>query len=444
MKDATEIGTADQRDYEKRLRLRGLIVAGILVILCFFGGFGAWAALAPLASAAVAPGTVTVDSHRKTVQHLEGGIISELLVRNGDRVKAGQVLLRLEDVEARAAFDLLKQQSYALRAQEARLIAEREGQSMPAFPPELLAATADPAVAEMLAGQRQILAARNQVLIGQASVIDQRIRQYEAEIESLKAQIASGDVQLRFIAEELEGVGDLYQKGLEKKSRLLSLRREAARLKGMQGDYEGRITRAEQGIAEARMESLGLREQRNAEVVSDLRDVQTELAEVTERMRAAQSRLQRTEILAPRDGLVVDLRYFTTGGVIESGAPILDIVPADETLVVDAQLDPTNIDEVRAGMQAEVRLISFKQRVTPTVAGSVKYISADALVDERTNRTYYSARIEISRSDLERLGTVELHPGMPVEVMITTSERTALDYFLTPISESFTRAFREQ
>ena len=444
MTDGHETGTADQLDYDRRLRLRGLIVAGILVTLCFFGGFGAWAALAPLASAAVAPGSVTVDSHRKTVQHLEGGIIAELLVRNGDRVKAGQILLRLEDVEARSAFDLLKSQSYALRAQEARLIAEREGQSAPAFHAELLAAAADPEVAEILAGQRQILATRTQVLIGQTAVIDQRIGQYEAEIESLKAQIASGEVQLRFISEELEGVGELYDKGLEKKSRLLSLKREAARLKGLQGDYEGRITRAEQGIAEARMEALSLKEQRNAEVVSDLRDVQIELAEVTERMRAAESRLQRTEILAPQDGLVVDLRYFTTGGVIEPGAPILDIVPEDESLVVDAQLDPTNIDEVRAGMTAEVRLVSFKQRVTPTVAGSVKYISADALVDERTNRTYYSARIELSRSDLDRLGAVRLHPGMPVEVMIATSERTALDYFLSPISESFSRAFREQ
>jgi HlyD family secretion protein len=434
----------DQIEYEERLRLRGLIIAGTLVAAAFFGGFGAWAALAPLASAAIAPGTVTVDSHRKTVQHLEGGIIAELLVRNGDDVAAGQVLLRLEDVESRAAFDLLKGQHRALLAQEARLIAERDGESEPAFAPELLSLSADPAVAEILAGQRRILASRNQVLEGQTAVLHQRIRQYEAEIESLKAQIDSGEVQLRFIAEELSGVGELFEKGLEKKSRLLALKREAARLTGMQGDYQGRITQAEQGIAEARMESLSLKEQRDAEVATELREVQVELAEVTDKLRAAQSRLQRTEILAPQAGVVVNLRYFTAGGVIEPASPILEIVPAGERLVVDARLDPMNIDEVRAGMAAEVRLVAFKQRITPTIAGRVQQVSADALVDEQTMRTYYVARVEISPADLDRLNSVELYPGMPVEVMIATGERTALDYLLAPVAQSFQRAFREQ
>jgi HlyD family secretion protein len=434
----------DQIEYEKRLRLRGLIIAGTLVAAAFFGGFGAWAALAPLASAAIAPGTVTVDSHRKTVQHLEGGIIAELLVRNGDDVAAGQVLLRLEDVESRAAFDLLKGQHRALLAQEARLIAERDGESEPAFAPELLSLSADPAVAEILAGQRRILASRNQVLEGQTAVLHQRIRQYEAEIESLKAQIDSGEVQLRFIAEELSGVGELFEKGLEKKSRLLALKREAARLTGMQGDYQGRITQAEQGIAEARMESLSLKEQRDAEVATELREVQVELAEVTDKLRAAQSRLQRTEILAPQAGVVVNLRYFTAGGVIEPASPILEIVPAGERLVVDARLDPMNIDEVRAGMAAEVRLVAFKQRITPTIAGRVQQVSADALVDEQTMRTYYVARVEISPAELDGLNSVELYPGMPVEVMIATGERTALDYLLAPVAQSFQRAFREQ
>jgi HlyD family secretion protein len=434
----------DQIEYEKRLRLRGLIIAGTLVAAAFFGGFGAWAALAPLASAAIAPGTVTVDSHRKTVQHLEGGIIAELLVRNGDDVAAGQVLLRLEDVESRAAFDLLKGQHRALLAQEARLIAERDGESEPAFAPELLSLSADPAVAEILAGQRRILASRNQVLEGQTAVLHQRIRQYEAEIESLKAQIDSGEVQLRFIAEELSGVGELFEKGLEKKSRLLALKREAARLTGMQGDYQGRITQAEQGIAEARMESLSLKEQRDAEVATELREVQVELAEVADKLRAAQSRLQRTEILAPQAGVVVNLRYFTAGGVIEPAAPILEIVPAGERLVVDARLDPMNIDEVRAGMAAEVRLVAFKQRITPTIAGRVQQVSADALVDEQTMRTYYVARVEISPAELDGLNSVELYPGMPVEVMIATGERTALDYLLAPVAQSFQRAFREQ
>jgi HlyD family secretion protein len=352
--------------------------------------------------------------------------------------------MRLEEVESRAAFELLKGQRFALLAQEARFIAERDDYAEIAVPQELLDSVAEPKVVEILSGQRRILTSRRQVLIGQTAVLEQRIGQFTAEIASLKAQLASGDVQLRFIAEELKDVGELFEKGLEKKPRLLALKREAARLKGMQGDYQGRTTRAEQGIAEARMEMLSLREQRDAEVVTELRDVQMELAEVSERLRAADSRLQRTEILAPKGGLVMNLRYFTTGGVVEAGAAILDIVPADESLVIDAQLDPGNIDEVRAGLPAQVRLTAFKQRVIPTVKGKVTQVSADALLDERTGRSYYTARVEIARSELERLHEVTLYPGMPVEVMIATGERTALDYLLSPVNESFTHAFREQ
>jgi HlyD family type I secretion membrane fusion protein len=428
----------------RSFQVRWLILGGMLVVALFFGGLVSWAALAPLASAAIAPGTVTVDSNRKTVQHLEGGIIAELLVRNGDRVRPNQVLLRLEDVESRAEFELLHGQRYALLAQEARLVAERDGQDRIVCPPELAEEQANPKVSEILSGQQRILTSRNQVLTGQTAVLEQRIEQYAAEIVSLKAQLASGEVQLRLIAEELKDVGVLFEKGLEKKARLLALKREAARLKGMQGDYQGQITRAQQGIAETRMETLSLRERRDAEAVTELRDVQVDLADVTERLRTAASRLERTEILSPRDGLVMNLRYFTTGGVVEAGAPILDIVPADESLVIEAQLEPINIDEVHAGLAAEIRLKAYKQRVIPTVTGTVTQVSADALSDERTGRNYYTARVEIARPELDRLANIKLYPGMPVEVMIATGERTALDYLLAPVAESFTHAFREQ
>jgi HlyD family type I secretion membrane fusion protein len=425
-------------------RLGGLILAGLLAIALFFGGLGGWAALAPLASAAVAPGTVTVESNRKTVQHLDGGIISELLVRNGDRVAQGQVLLRLEDVESRAQYELLNGQRLALLAQQARLIAERDGLEDLPLPPDLASAGTDPQVAELLAAQRRILASRNQVAEGQAAVLEQRIGQFEAEIQSLQSQAESGEAQLRLISEEMKGVAELVRKGLEKKPRLLTLQREAARLEGMQGDYRGRITRARQGIAETRMEMLGLKQERDAETVAELREVEVDLADVSERLRIAEARLNRTEIVAPQDGLVLNLRYFTTGGVIEPGAPILDLVPETETLVVDAQLEPVNIDEVHAGLAAQVRLTAFKQRSTPVLAGTVTQVSADALSDERTGRRYYAARVEIPRSELDRLGQAKLYPGMPVDVMIQTGRRTALDYLMSPVSESFAHAFREQ
>jgi HlyD family type I secretion membrane fusion protein len=425
-------------------RLHGLMLGGVLAIALFFGGLGSWAALAPLASAAVAPGLVTVESNRKTVQHLDGGIISELLVRNGDRVARGQVLLRLEDVESRSEFDLLQGRRLALAAQQARLAAERDGAADIALSPELSERQADPQVAEVIAGQRQILDSRNQVIAGQTAVLEQRIGQYGAEIGSLEAQSASGKAQLRLISEELSGVAELVRKGLERKSRLLALQREAARLEGMQGDYDGRITRARQSIAEARMEMLNLKRQRDSETVSELRDVQVELAEVSERLRVAEARLQRTEIAAPLDGVVLNLRYFTNGGVVEPGAPILDIVPEAESLVIDAQLDPVNIDEVHAGLAAQVRLTAFKQRITPVLSGLVTQVSADVLTDDRSGRPYYAARIEISRAELDRLGGAGLYPGMPVEVIIETGQRTALDYLIAPVTDSFAHAFREE
>jgi HlyD family type I secretion membrane fusion protein len=424
--------------------VRGLILTGALIIALFFGGLGAWAARAPLASAALAPGLVAVESNRKTVQHLEGGIISALLVRNGDRVRQGQVLLRLDPVESRAEFEQLEGRRLALLAQRARLIAERDAAPDLVLTPELAGREAEPQVAELLAGQRRILAARNEVAEGQAAVLQQRIGQYEAEIVSLEAQAASGREQLKLISEELKGVAELFRKGLEKKARLLALEREAARLQGLQGDYAGRVTRARQGIAQTEMEMLAQRQERDAETVSDLRESEVELAEISERRRIAEARLTRTEITAPQDGIVLNLHYFTAGGVVEPGAPILDIVPEAERLVIDAQLDPVNIDEVHPGLTAQLRLTAFKQRITPVLPGRVTQVSADALSDERTGRRYYTARIEIDPAELERFGAAKLYPGMPVDVMIETGRRTALEYLLTPVSESFARAFREE
>jgi HlyD family secretion protein len=421
-----------------------LILAGALIIALFFGALGAWAARAPLASAALAPGLVAVESNRKTVQHLEGGIISELLVRNEDRVRQGQVLLRLDTVESRAEFDQLEGRRLALLAQRGRLIAERDALPDLALPPELAGREAEPQVAELIAGQRRILAARNEVAEGQAAILEQRIGQYEAEIVSLEAQAASGREQLQLISEELKGVAELFRKGLEKKARLLALQREAARLQGLQGDYAGRVTRARQGIAQTRMEMLAQRQERDAETVSELRQSEVELAELSERLRIAEARLTRTEIIAPQDGIVLNLRYFTAGGVVEPGAAILDIVPESERLVIDAQLDPVNIDEVHPGLTAQLRLTAFKQRITPVLPGRVTQVSADALSDERTGRRYYTARIEIDPEELERFGAAKLYPGMPVDVMIETGRRTALEYLLTPVSESFDRAFREE
>lgn len=424
--------------------VRRILLAGTAIVLIGLGGFTAWASTAPLSSAAIAPGVVKVDTNRKTVQHLEGGIIAEILVREGQAVEAGQVLLRLDDLESRALFQMLDDQHAALRAQEARLLAERDEQKELAFPPELEARRAEPKIAEILDGQRRIFESRKAILDGQTSVIDQRVAQLKAQIAALEAQLASGREQLSFIQEEMTGVRDLVKRGLEKKPRLLALQRNAAYIAGQQGEYQGRIAQAREAIAQADLESLNLRKARIQEVSMELREVQTKRAETAERLSTASATLHRREVVARQAGVVLNLRYHTTGGVVAPGSAILDIVPQNDRLTVEAQVRPTDIDMVHEGLAAKVVLSAFKQRTTPQLDATVTSVSADALTDERTGQLYYLARVSVNEAELSRLNGVILQPGMPAEVMIQSEERTLLDYLIQPITDSFRSAFREQ
>ncbi|MCW2248793.1 HlyD family type I secretion membrane fusion protein [Azospirillum fermentarium] len=420
-----------------------LIAAGALAAALGFGGFGGWAALAPLASAAIAPGTVTVDGNRKTVQHLDGGIVAEILVREGDRVAAGQPLMRLDDLETRSTIALLDGQVWALAAQEARLAAERDGADAVAFPDDLTARAGDRAVAEILAGQRRIFASRRTSLEGRAEVIRQRIAQQQAQIAALEAQRAAGRGQLALIAEEIAGVEAMVRQGLERKPRLLALQRQRVDLEGQQGDLANRIAQAREAIAQAELEILGLRDDRQSEIATELRDVQVRLAESREKRSAAAVRQGRRDVAAPVAGVVMKLRHFAPGAVVAPGGDILDLVPQDDPLVIDARVSPTDIDVVRAGLPAKVVLSAFKSRTTPQLAGSVTRVSADALTDDRTGAPYYLARVEVDAGELAALDGVRLQPGMPAEALILTGERTLLRYLLQPIEDSFRRAFRE-
>lgn len=418
------------------------MLAGLAAIVVGLGGFGCWAALAPLSSAAVAPGVIQVDSNRKAVQHRDGGIIAELLVREGDRVAAGQLLLRLDDVESRAAFDVLEQQYHALLAQEARLIAERD-QAELRWPAILERRAGRPEVASILAGQEHILRSRQDTLTGQVEIMNRRIGQYGAQITALEAQLSAGERQRELIREELVNVRALLARGLERKPRLLALEREAARLDGAQGDYRGRIAQMREAIAEAELQIIELRAARLEEVAAELQDVEGRRAEVEEKLAAAEVQLVRHEVVAPAAGTVLDLRYFTPGGVIPAGGTILDIVPDEDRLVIDARVQPVDIEDVQGGMAAQVVLSGLQGRSTPYLDGLVVRVSPDALTDERTGTPYFLARVEVDRAQLSRLAGVELSPGMPAEVLIVNRERTALDYLLQPVRDSFRRAWRE-
>ncbi len=427
-----------------RPRIGRAVVVGLAVLGLFFGLLGGWAALAPLTSAAVASGVVKVDSNRKTVQHLEGGIIAALVVQNGDRVGAGELLVRLDAAQARAGWALLRGQHDALAARAARLAAERDGAAAIAFDGDLAARRADPAVAAILAGQETVFASRRTTLAGQLDILRQRQEQLEAEIASRRAQLAAARRQQALLGEEIADVQVLVKKGLERRTRLLGLRRQQAALEGAQGEQQGLIARARQQIGEARLQIINRRNGQIDQVVAELAEVRSRLGELKERLVASRDVLARRAIVSPIAGTVVNLRFFTPGGVIGPGEPILDIVPLDDRLVVEARIRPLDIDVVRPGLAAEVRLTAFKQRTTPTLKGRVAYVSADRLVDGASGVAYFTARIEIPAGELARLAGVALYPGMPAEVMVVTGRRTALGYLLDPLTASLGRAFREE
>lgn len=425
--------------------LRLPISIGCIIIALFFGALGGWAALAPLDSAAIAPGEVAIDTKRKTIQHLEGGIISEILVRDGDIVTAGQALIRLEKIQYRAELDLLEGRHIAATAIEARLIAERDSRKEVPFPEWLLDRLEEPEVIDTVVGQMNIFTSRQESLNHQTQILYQRIAQFEEEMIGLEGQIAAENLQLKLIAEESKDVRRLVESGLARRPRLLSLEREAAALEGRRSQNLAGIARAKQSISETRLRISELKTAMVNEVVQQLSQTQAELFDLADRIRASEDKLTRMEVQAPIEGTIVNLQVHTLGGVIAPGAPLLDIVPSGDSLVIEVRIDPGDIDVVRTGLEAHVRISAFSQRNMTPISGVVTYVSADRLNDERTGVGYYVARIILKEKDIfEALQGAKLQPGMQAEVMIATGTRTALDAIISPISSSFNRAFREE
>lgn len=417
---------------------------GLSVMVMFFGVLGGWAATAPFDSAVVATAVLKVESNRKSIQHREGGIVAEIRVREGQSITKGQLLIRLDKTQPQAAVDVIVRQTNALRAQQARLWAERDGAVRITFPKELVDRADDPEIVDLMKGQVHQFESRRTALEGQVSILRQRIAQAKEQISGTQAIINAQERQMRSILDELQDVQGLYTAGNTTIIRLRQLERAVAELQGRSGENQATIARLNQSIGESEMQIIQLSNDRRAEIANELRDVDTKLLDLGPRLEAALDTLQRTDIVTPYDGIVVGLNTFTIGGVIAPGERLMDIVPSNDVLVLDAQVKVEDIDNLRAGMNAIVHLTAFKERIAPIVHGVVSRVSADRMTDQKTGMPYYVAEVKIRIDELSETRRNSLYPGMPASVVIPFGNRTALDYLIRPLTDSINASFREK
>ena len=418
----------------------------LFAVLAFSTLLAVWTAFAPLAGGAVAQGRISPEGARRTVQHLEGGIIEEILARDGDQVLEGDVLIRLQSTQARAGFQVLEDQRLRLEAQLERLQNEQRGSEVPEFSEDLNAeAVRDPSFARILQGQVDQFEARSALHANRSEVLNRRIAQLNEEIAGLEEQMLRQDDRAELIAEEVSSLETLVRNGLAPRPRLLALQREAVMIAESKAANRASVARAQQAIGEAEGQLLALEAERLDEIAESIASVEAMRAEVLERVIPSEDILERTLIRAPSSGTVVGLAFSNSGAVIQAGQPILDIVPDGERLIVDARLSPLDRDSVWPGMQATVNITALPLRRAPRLFGEVLDISADAIVDEATGLEYFRARVSVDLSQLEaEAPDLQVTPGMPAEVLFVTGERTLLEYLVDPLRQSFSRALREE
>lgn len=430
-------GLADLSRVTRRPRLLGYM-SGVILLAAVAG----WASVAKLSSAALAPGVVSPDGHRKTIQHLEGGIVKTIHVREGDIVIAGDTLVSLDVTQALARHRELRERYADLLSTESRLVAEQTGSHEMTVPAELKGMTdivSDRAIADQIA----LLSSRRTAREGREKIFRQRILQVEEEITGLGEMIAAQDLQLELIDREIEGVQKLFDKGLERLPRILALQRAKAQIDAEKAANRARVARDGQEIGETQMQLIAMRDDHNERVNEELTKTRGALAELRSQLVSRKDILARTEILAPVPGTVMNMRITTETGVIRPGDSILDIVPSDARLIIDAHVKPADIDNVQPGMKTRVLLTAYRQRNLPLIHGVLRSVSADILFDERSGSSYFLAKVEVEPGVFEKLEGVRLMPGMPAEVMILNREQTLLHYMIDPLSGSMARSFRE-
>ena len=423
-------------EHELRTGLRVLLSVGLVA--------GGLAVLMPMAGAVVVPGNLVVQSNVKAIQHPTGGVVAEIPVRNGQRVGAGDLLLRLDATQAQASLQMVSKQLDEVRARIARLVAERDGAAQLEVPPELSARSEEATVRTLLASEQQLFRARANARRSQIDLLQSRVSQLGEEIGGLDAQVDSKSKQLELIAGELTGVQDLYDKHLVPLTRLTTLQRESARIEGERGQLTSAIAETKSKIGEAQLQIVRLDQDFRTDVVKELGENQAKEAELVERGVAARDQLERIEIRAPNPGVIHQLSAHTIGGVVRAGDTIMEVVPDLDDLQIEARLQPNDIDQVRMGQKAFIRFSAFNQRVTPQLNGEVSYVSADTSRDQQTNAPYFTVRVTLPEEERRRLAGQQLVSGMPAEIFMRTGSRTMMSYLLKPITDQLQRAFVER
>jgi HlyD family type I secretion membrane fusion protein len=421
-----------------------LIKAGGLVVLGFFGFLGGWAALSPMESAAITYGLVGADGNRKTVQHVDGGIVSAIFVKEGDFVSAGQELIRLDQVQAQASLEIQNASVTTLSAVLARLEAESVGLPKVNFPPSLIARRSETAIDQLLTSQEQILEARRSANATQVGTLREQIKQARTQMEIYQGQADAAADQYRMVKEELGPKQMLYEKGYATNSPVMQLKRAASALLSQQQEYQGHIMRLQHLVGQLENQIVQVDSDFRLKIAQELEDARTKIADATERERVARDILVRTVIRAPVSGHVLGLTVNTVGGVIGKGERLLEIVPADSGVVIRGQLRPSDGLEVHEGMHAEIRVLTNQGRRLPVVHGTVRTRSADARPDTGNTGLFFDITVDVDPSELKKVEGLKLMPGTPVEVIIPTGSRTVLDYIMEPVTMSMRHGLRER
>lgn len=423
---------------------RGPLLLGALSLAVLLGGFGVWSLTSTISGAIVASGQIQVEQNRQVVQHPDGGVVASIDVIEGQSVKAGDLLLSLDGSMVKSELSIVEGQLFELLARRARLEAERDDAEAPVIPPDLAEiAKARPAVAELVEGQVKLFAARRDTLARTSEQLGRRSEQTREQINGIDSQITAMQTQLSLVRQELSDQQELLAKGLTQSARVLELQRQEADMLGRSGELTAAKAEAEQRVTEIDLESLRLAAQRREEASTQLRDIGSSELELVERRRALSEQIARLEVRAPVSGIVLGLAVTTPRAVVRPADPLLYIIPQDRPLVIEAQIPPIHIDEVRVGQEVRLVFPAFSSRTTPELFGRVSVLSADAFTDQKSGATFYRAEIVLKAEDIVKLAGQELLPGMPVEAFIKTADRTPMAYFLKPFTDYFQKAFRE-